>query len=302
METIKEKQELTTKEELDIVPPPGTMETIQENKPALTDKDKEETKEDDPLTRLLMKNTGLTATSNPTESIGRRNVVHRRAQSTTLFSILDSPTNLRHRVRSLSLAEAPSLDKYFPGSHLLDSGNRFVDHAAGQIYLSLWLLPPRPLRDRLSQQIAKLAMRYSPQGSSAPFVPHVTIVGSIACGRLREATELGKELQRGLKGSGGVPCRFDPTKSCHAMYHNDHDNNGTTTKRRLVWSQSCIAIMERSDEFMNLLELSRHCLKLPPGEWMFVRSCWSVIILVAVCSGCVFGFVGYLLSCWSCWY
>ena len=136
-----------------------------------------------------------------------------------------------------------------------------------------------PLRQQLAKEIAKLSMRYSSQGSSAPFMPHVTIIGSIACGTLREANKLGRELQQGLQGSGGVPCRFDNTKPCLAMYRNDDNNNSdgdgggddnnNSNKRHLVWSQSCIATMERSDEFMNLLDRSRHILKLPPGEWMF---------------------------------
>ena len=162
-----------------------------------------------------------------------------------------------------------------PGSHLLDSGNRLVDSGSGShpLYLSLWLLPPMPVRQHLAKEIAKLAMRFSSHGSSAPFMPHVTIVGSIACGTIREAKQLGTELQQGLRGSGSVPCRFDDSKPCLAMYRKNDTNGGDICdngdKRHLVWSQSCIAVMERSPEFMNLLNLSRHVLKLPPGEWMF---------------------------------
>jgi hypothetical protein len=251
------------------------METINERRQKLMEekktqpiKDEEGDEEEDPLTRLLLQ-TSLAIGSNPTESIGHRNVVHRRVQSTTLFSILDSPSNMRHRVRSLSLAEAPSIDKYYPGSHLLDSGNTMVDSCynngyTSSLYLSLWLIPPLPIRKRLAKDIAKLAMRYSPQGSSAPFMPHVTIVGSIACGTLREADELGHTLQKGLGASGRIPCRFNRSKGCVAMYKNGDDGS-----KNLVWSQSCIAMMERSDEFMNLLDLSRQVLKLPPGECMY---------------------------------
>ena len=162
-----------------------------------------------------------------------------------------------------------------PGSHLLDSGNRLVDRGSGShpLYLSLWLLPPMPVRQHLAKDIAKLAMRFSSQGSSAPFMPHVTIVGSIACETLGEAQQLGIELQQRLQGSGSVPCRFDDSKPCLAMYRNDETDGGdrctSDDKRLLVWSQSCISVMERSPEFMSLLNLSRLVLKLPPGEWMF---------------------------------
>jgi hypothetical protein len=265
METIEELKEKTIKQDDDI------------------DSNVAEDDDDDSLTRRLER-TGIMAaimiSNNPTESIGHRNVkAHRRVQSTTLFSILDSPQNMRHRVRSMSLAECPvaSLDKYYPGSHLLDSTNAVVDgigNGRNAIYLSLWLLPPMPLRKNLLKDIAKLAMRYSSQGSSAPFMPHVTVIGSIACGSMREAHELGLQLKKGLElnGAGGVPCRFDQkSRGCVAMYMEDNDSGGgSSTKNSLVWSQSCIAVMERSEEFMNVLALSRQVLKLPPGECTYI--------------------------------
>ena len=217
-----------------------------------TIKEKEEQKETDERLERLLRNVNIKTS---TESIGHRNVLHRRAQSSALFSILDSPSNMRHRVRSMSLAEHPSLNKYYPGSHLLDD----LVEDGGCLYLSLWLLPPLPQRKYLSKEIAKIAMRHNQQGSSAPFMPHITIVGSIRCEAHREATELGKQLEKGLQGSGVVPCRFE-RKPCVAMYNKEG---------KLVWSQSCIAIMERSEEYMNLLALSRKLLELPPGEWMF---------------------------------
>ena len=193
-----------------------------------------------------------------TESIGRRNVVHRRTQSISqILALADSPEVLRHRVRSPSVSEYfPSLLKFAPGSHLLDD---FVAEA-GCLYLSLWLLPPEPLRKQLTREIAKLSLQYSNTlKSSAPFVPHVTIVGSIKCDTQREASDLGKKFQKLLKGTGAVPCRFK-RELCQTMY-DDHQH--------LIWSQSCIAIMERSDEFMNLLAKARYVLNLPPGEWQF---------------------------------
>jgi hypothetical protein len=273
METIEEGKERKSQDTHDTV--------IIDTATTTTDEDEND---DDSLTRRLEKIVINISSSNPTESIGHRNVrAHRRVQSTTLFSILDSPRNMRHRVRSLSLAEcpAPSLDKYYPGSHLLDSTNAVVDgnYSTNTIYLSLWLLPPLPMRKNLLKDIAKLAMRYSAQGSSAPFMPHVTVIGSIACGSVREVNELGVQLQKSLECSGPVPCRFDRTRGCVAMYKED-DRSPTTggnTKRSLVWSQSCIAVMERSEEFMNLLALSRQVLKLPPGE------CTCIACIIVYC-------------------
>lgn len=235
METIPEKEKLETKED-----EVGKEVTVEE--------------------QLAQRLNGVTTS---TESIGHRNVRHRRVQSTSLlFSILDNTPSQtqQHRVRSMSLAEYPSLDKYYPGSHLLvggGGGGGLEDSSC--LYLSLWLLPPLPLRQQLAKEIAKMAMRYSHHGSSAPFMPHITIIGSIRCETHREATQLGKQLQKGLKGSGVVPCRFQQSP-CVAMY---------TTENKIVWSQSCIAIVERSEEYMNLLALSRQIFQLPLGEWMF---------------------------------
>lgn len=199
---------------------------------------------------------GIPEMHSATESIGRRNVAHRRVQSTAmLFSMdLDSSSTMRHRPRSVSLSQPPSLTKYYPGSHLM--GDNLQD---GAIYLSLWLLPPADARKHLSKEIAKLSLKYTKLGSSAPFMPHITIVGSIRCETLREAKDLGKKLRKGLEGTGTVPCHFHK-RPCVAM-HDEHNE--------LVWSQSCISIMDRSDEYMELLVKSRSLLGLPPGEWMF---------------------------------
>jgi len=210
---------------------------------------------------------------------------HRRAQSTKLWSSSsytnsNSPTSdewtqrlLSARGRSTSLYSSRSNTgglKFYPGSHLLLRENDGV--LPTTLYFSLWLLPPASLRPQLSQQIAKLSLRYTHLGSSAPFVPHVTIVGSIPCDTLRDAVQLGQRLRKGLRHSGPVPCRFNASNQpCKAMY-NDDDNNNDNDEPTVVWSQACIAIMERSDEYMKLLESSRQLLGVAAGgcgEWMF---------------------------------
>lgn len=198
-----------------------------------------------------------------TDTIGRRNAgaQHRRVQSSAVLSsmFLDRPAALRHRVRSMSMNQPPSLLKFYPGSHLLERDDYLEQDSR---YLSLWLLPPPHLLQRLSREIAQLSFRFSKFGSSAPFPPHITVVGSIKCETERHAldSELGVILRDGLRGSGAVPCRFAKDTPCRAMYDDDD---------RLVWSQACIAIMERSDEYTALLARARDLLGLPPGEWMF---------------------------------
>jgi hypothetical protein len=197
-----------------------------------------------------------------TESIGRRNVVHRRTQSTHLLTTLsiDSPENQNYRVRSMSVAQhLPNLLQFHPGSHLLDN---FVAET-GVLYLSLWLLPPQPLRTTLTNEIAKLALSNMKQGSSAPFIPHVTVIGSIKCDTQRQVKELVKDMKQGLAGMGSVPCRFHRHKVCEAMHTEDDEES------KLVWSQACIARMEPCPEYMAVLQCARDVLHLPKGEWMF---------------------------------
>ena len=211
------------------------------------------------------------------DSIGRNwgahsQQLHRRTKSTGLFLHNDlnglfihpeaasesaSPTNqtndTHRRSRSHSWFEAPSIIKFYPGSHLLDELPETCQ------YLSLWLIPPKATREKFTQQITKLSLRYTHLGSSAPFFPHVTIIGSIPCGTSKDAKAIGERLDRGLKHSGKVPCRFRK-EPCAAMY---------TEEDKVVWSQACIAIMERSDEYMDLLEKAREILGMGIGDWMF---------------------------------
>lgn len=212
-----------------------------------------------------------------TESIGHRNVVaHRRTHSNALFSMLDGGEQMRHRPRALSFAlqEPPSLHKYYPASHLLQSKHEIESRT---IYLSLWLLPPEPILKQLTKEIINLSLQYSSShGSSAPFIPHVTIIGSIRCRTMRDVHDIGIKLKTGLTkyggGTNGVPCNFynstnnnannnnssSKNDRCQAMYYKSDDHQ----KNKLVWSQSCIAMMERSEEFMGLLQQSRGILLL----------------------------------------
>ena len=184
------------------------------------------------------------------------------------FGADDRFTLLQNQGRSLSLMQhssqrdATEAHRFYPKSHLMEG---FM--ADGQLqYFSLWLLPPKPIRKSLATEIAKLSLRYSPQGSSAAFMPHVTVIGSIPCANLRQARELGERLKKNLQHSGAVPCRFSQQAGCQAMYTNTTDKDD---QHQLVWSQSCIAMMEKSPEFMHLLHLARDTLALPAGEWMF---------------------------------
>ena len=172
----------------------------------------------------------------------------------------------------------PSIIQFYPGSHLLDYDEEDEVHEpmepderdpsfpklvrrTSMLYppykfLSLWLLPPLPIRDLLADRIAHLSKTYN---GSAPFVPHVTVLGCVPCESVNHGKQLGRRLQKSLKGTGGVPCRF--RDEIISMYD---------TAGKLIWSQSCVSIMARSEEFMHLLERSRTATGMNNGaEWMF---------------------------------
>jgi len=192
--------------------------------------------------------------NNSTDSIGSTNSDRRRrVQSMAIMPSIQPEffTMLKdHRPMSFS-------SKYYAGSHLLND----IPGADNANYCSLWLLPPPEHMKALSKEIAKLSLRYNQQQSSAPFTPHVTVIGSIPCGpTVSDAKRLGKILQAALSHSGAVPCRFSQHQPCQAM----------TKDGSVVWSQACISVMERSPEFLQLLERARGALKMPTlGEWVF---------------------------------
>ena len=125
------------------------------------------------------------------------------------------------------------------------------------MHLSLWLLPPSPVYEKLRANIADLAEKYDGGG---PFEPHVTIVGGrlMPCASHQDIVDLATIMGEGLKDFGGVPCRF--YKEVVSMYRPDST---------LIWNQSCVSVMERSDKFMQLIERSRQLLGVEDEPYSF---------------------------------
>ena len=121
--------------------------------------------------------------------------------------------------------------------------------AKQKMNLSLWLMAPDTVSGTLTEKIQFLAETYTP--SSGPFLPHVTIVGGI---RSKDTQGTLDALSSALTGKypGGIPCRFFGGLS-----------SGKDAEGNFVWSQALAAVMERSPEYMNLVEASRLALKMP---------------------------------------
>jgi hypothetical protein len=119
---------------------------------------------------------------------------------------------------------------------------------AAPMSLSLWLVPLKMTKERIEEQIDKLAENRGPT-----FGPHVTVIGGIPCQSESDALEMAKILQDGLRGFGEVPCGFSSVPD--------------TSKG--VWSQALFLTMEMSAPFMDLCEQARALLGMDTENWTF---------------------------------
>ena len=108
---------------------------------------------------------------------------------------------------------------------------------SAQRRVSLWLLPPEPLRCELQTQINRISARSD--GLCPPFLPHITILGGVPCSDKTEADEILSRLRSCLDigyFDGGVPCCFG-----HNEVISFRTQNGA-----VKWNQSCACEYEYS--------------------------------------------------------
>lgn len=105
--------------------------------------------------------------------------------------------------------------------------------------ISLWLMPSSSDREHLSSVIDKFSQH---KAASAPFQPHVTVVGSIPVESEEHLkTTLLPDLREGIqKACSSMTCQFpvDP------VYKDK-------------WNQACVLVMEESPQFAKLVGLCR---------------------------------------------
>ena len=152
--------------------------------------------------------------------------------------------------------------------------------------LSLWLLPPEPILHQLQLQINDISQRSN--GSCPSFLPHVTVLGAFPCSSDEEAHLLLHKLQSKFQDFGPIPCSFVSSHHvCHTFtekrqqpsedndnHSNNNDNDGTVVPLfgkcplvssldkdgKVIWNQSCLAVMKRSPSFLNAIRLSKQVL------------------------------------------
>ena len=95
--------------------------------------------------------------------------------------------------------------------------------------------------------------------NSPPFVPHVTIVGGIEL-RTENDGNAGQMLLQELKNQfqsfsaadqTGIPCEFARSRSFVTGYNDENI---------MIWSQTCVGIVERNKRLVQAVELARKCL------------------------------------------
>ena len=125
--------------------------------------------------------------------------------------------------------------------------------------ISLWLLPPEPLRASLSAIQSDIISKH-PTLSLPSFVPHVTLVGGIPISQcsLGEDTKnstdeehaaqvvLGR-LQQAFHLHGGVACSFVKERGVFAARN---------SQGAVQWNQSCVSILERNESLLNAMRIA----------------------------------------------
>ncbi len=156
------------------------------------------------------------------------------------------------RLNSNTMASMP------PASSANDNNQKHTEMST----LSLWLLPPEPYRSELSNVIVEYAQKYH-QASSAPFDPHVTILGGIPCRSLEHAQQMAQLLQRGLYQFGSITCEFykKPRFCKHGMCTTDDCLN--EDGKFYVWNQAFVMEMHNNERFLKLCRQAQEILGIP---------------------------------------
>ena len=126
---------------------------------------------------------------------------------------------------------------------------------AERFTLSLWAMPPLPVRNIIYEDIVKFA-----GVSGGIFEPHVTLVGGIECESIEDAQNMAKRLQKDLEQSGHLQrplwCAF-----------------ASNVERFNLWSQACCVTLT-NHETSGFEEVRQTCLRtlyLKPetGIWTY---------------------------------
>ena len=128
-----------------------------------------------------------------------------------------------------------------------DSCNGKTITNSNALKLSLWLIPNEPNYTELKSTIDHLSQTYG----LPTFEPHITLIGGEVIQNESEADVILKRLKLIFKDFGSIECSFFD-KVLHGL--NDDDV--------VKWNQSCVAILNPSQQFNDALYLAQKCFHL----------------------------------------
>ena len=113
---------------------------------------------------------------------------------------------------------------------------------------SLWLLPPTLPGQHLRTSIEQLSNRFD---GSAPFEPHITVLGGIDVDSEEHAVALCHGLRQHVRGGygNGIFCQFENEI---ASMQNEHGG--------YVWNQAFVLVMKENEAFDRLVDHVRSIL------------------------------------------
>ena len=115
-----------------------------------------------------------------------------------------------------------------------------------KLKLSLWLRPDDPACSLYRDQIVRLSSRDA--GGSAPFEPHITLIGGIVCEEVHLA-DMMDNLQRKLEGFGSILCQFESTPYFAP-----------------VWHQAAVLGVKESHELVRLVRICKDAIEQYSGD------------------------------------
>eukprot|EP00977_Amphora_coffeiformis_P004159 scaffold846_cov168-Amphora_coffeaeformis.AAC.16 len=127
--------------------------------------------------------------------------------------------------------------------------------------VSLWLIPPSDVNDKLQSEIDRLAFLHAPDASGISFAPHVTVVGGISVNSPAQVDGMVQTLRDGLKGFGSVDCEFDT----QLAFETKQDDNGQI----VVWNQAAAATLHVTPAFLQLCQTARILIGMQNTDCLF---------------------------------
>ncbi|KAL7542266.1 hypothetical protein ACHAWF_007134 [Thalassiosira exigua] len=139
--------------------------------------------------------------------------------------------------------------------------------------LSLWLLPPEPLRSTLSSIQAEINASHAHKRHMPRFDPHVTLIGGVPIANCCSEGELQslnaqsddfneaagrlvlRRLQRAFQSHGEISCRFVKERGVFAEH-----SLSESGERVVKWNQSCVSVAERTSSIMRAMEVADEAL------------------------------------------